>query len=79
MLFPIRGYTEDMTDFGKHLKKLGISPADAALALGTTKAYIYMLSQGKVTPALRLAGRIEKWSKGKVKMQSWLRWAGLEL
>lgn len=63
-----------ITEFGRYLKTTGTAPRDAAKALSTTRAYIYMLSIGTATPALKLAGEIEKWSKGKVRMQTWLKW-----
>jgi len=63
-----------LTEFGKYLKKNEIPASAVAHDLATTRAYIHMLATGAATPALRLAGEIEKWSKGEVKMQSWLKW-----
>ena len=63
-----------LTNFGAYLKKQNIAAETAAKQLGVTKSYVHMLMRGDVTPALKLAGSIEKWTKGKVKMQMWLEW-----
>lgn len=60
------------TDFGKHLDGRPGSFDQAAKELGLTTAYVRMLANGSSTPKLGLAGKIENWSGGEVKMQSWL-------
>jgi hypothetical protein len=60
------------TPFGKYIERKKLSPKEVSNQLSLTRAYVHMLIAGSVTPALRLAWRIEKWSIGKVKMQSWV-------
>jgi hypothetical protein len=61
------------TPFGKYIESNEkLSPKEVAKQLALTRAYVHMLIAGTVTPALKLAWRIEKWSKGAVKMQSWV-------
>lgn len=62
-----------LTPFGCWLAKQKIVYADAAKALGTTRSYIHALATGRATPALRLAGEIEIWTKKAVPMQSWIK------
>lgn len=60
------------TPFGKFIEQKKLSPKTVSDQLKLTRAYVHMLIAGTVTPALRLAWRIEKWSGSKVKMQSWV-------
>lgn len=61
-----------MTPFGQYLEKKQISGLEASKTLDVTYAYIRMFILGTATPALKLAWRIEEWTEGKVKMQSWV-------
>jgi len=59
------------TAFGRYITSKKLTPKEVSDQLKLTRAYVHMLISGTVTPALKLAWRIEKWSDGKVKMQSW--------
>jgi predicted XRE-type DNA-binding protein len=65
--------TKKSTFFGHHLKKQKISAADAAEALGVTKSYVNLLISGKMTPGLRLAIEIQRWSNGAVPADGWVK------
>lgn len=60
-----------MTRFAKFISDQRLDAKTIASQLKKSKAYILMLANGAQTPSLRLAWDIEKWSKGKVTMQSW--------
>lgn len=72
---------EQLTDFGRLLEERGLSYAAAGADLGITRSYAQMLATGAATPQLVLAGKIELWSGGKVRMQTWLthcpQWASI--
>jgi hypothetical protein len=52
-----------MTPFGTWLADHGISYANAARALGVTRAYVQALAVGKATPKLDTLGTaIERWT-----------------
>lgn len=61
------------TLFGEYLTANKISHADAARELEMTRAYVQMLSTGTATPSLHVAWNIEKFTKGAVTMQTWLK------
>jgi hypothetical protein len=60
------------TPFGKYLKFNNIPMDSAAKALGVTRQYAQALATGYMTPGMRLAWDIERWTKGRVAMQSWM-------
>jgi hypothetical protein len=62
-----------LTAFGSYLKWGNVSMEDAAAQLDVTRQYVWALATGYTTPGLKLAGKIEEWSKGCVTMSSWLR------
>lgn len=62
-----------LTPFGQYLRAQKISAADAASALGVTKSYISALMLGSMTPGLKLAIEILRWSKGAVAAESWVK------
>ena len=57
--------------FGRHLGRKQIPVAVAAKALGITRVHAWMLASGRSRPSLRLAGKIEKWSGGRVRAVRW--------
>jgi hypothetical protein len=62
------------TEFGKFLAINSIPYTTAASELGVTRSYVSMLSTGKATPGLELAGEIEDWTGGVVTIRSWYEW-----
>ncbi len=68
-----------MTPFGKHIEKSRLSPKEVSEQLKVTRAYVHMLVGGSTTPSLRKAWEIEVWSKGAVKMQSWIEFMDEQL
>ena len=62
-----------LTPFGRYLKKKKISAVDAAAALGVTRSYVQALMTGAMTPGLKLAIEILRWSKGAVVAESWIK------
>lgn len=62
-----------LTKFGRYLKQQKISRTDAAVALELTRSYIQMLCTGTATPGLHAAYAIQKWTKGAVTFESWLK------
>lgn len=62
-----------LTAFGRYLKKQKISTIGAAVALGVTKSYISALVTGSMTPGLKLAIEIQRWSRGIVAADSWVK------
>lgn len=63
----------DPTPFGRYLKKQKISTTDAASELDVTKSYVNALAGGYMTPGLKLALEIVRWSKGAVAVDSWVK------
>ncbi len=67
-----------MTPFGDWLADHGISYADAARALGVSRAYVQAMAVGKATPRIdTLGAQIEAWTRGLspdtyVPAESWL-------
>lgn len=59
------------TVFGRYLAVKEISYADAAADLEVHPRYANMLASGAVTPGLKLALKIAKWSKRLVPVDSW--------
>lgn len=57
----------------EYLESAQISVATAAQQLGVSRAYVYLLIDNKKSPSLRLAWKIEKWSKNKVTVQEWMK------
>jgi hypothetical protein len=62
-----------LTPFGKYLKRERISAADAARELGVTRSYVSALVSGAMTPGLKLAVEIWRWSKESVPVESWVK------
>jgi hypothetical protein len=62
------------TEFGKFLSLTNTPYTTAAAELGVTRSYVSMLSTGKATPGLELAGEIEDWTNGQVTIRSWYEW-----
>lgn len=48
------------------MKMTGVTDETAAAAIGVSRPYVTRLRQGKRTPSLALALKIEAWSGGKV-------------
>jgi len=59
--------------FERYLKGKNISDAVAAAELDLTRSYVQMLRTGSATPGLHTAAAIQKWSRGKVTFESWLK------
>ena len=59
--------------FGKYLKTNKLSVDVVAEKLGVTKSYVHALASGTMTPGLKLAVEIQKWSGESVSPASWLR------
>lgn len=68
---PVRD-PEQLTEFGRYLLDEKISYPSASSEIGITRSYVQMLATGAATPQLMLAGKIELWSSGKVRLQGWL-------
>lgn len=56
-----------------------VSYAEAAAKLRRTRASVQMIATGKADPGLKIAGRIELWTravdpKDYIRMQAWLSW-----
>jgi transcriptional regulator with XRE-family HTH domain len=62
-----------LTLFGKYLRDKNISAADAAFELGVTRSYVSALVSGAMTPGLKLAVEILRWSRGAVSAESWVK------
>jgi hypothetical protein len=63
--------TSARTAFGRWLTEKEISYVDAGEKMGIHPRYGVMLACGSVTPGLKLALRIAKWSEGAVPVDSW--------
>jgi len=59
------------TGFGRHLAEKKIPVSSAAATLGISRMHAWMLASGRATPSLRLAGKIEKWTGGRVRAVLW--------
>lgn len=64
---------KSLTAFGKYLKRERISAADAAKELNITRSYVNALMTGAMTPGLKLAIEILRWSNGAVEAESWVK------
>ena len=62
-----------LTAFGRYLRDKKISTADAASELGITKSYVSALASGAMTPGLKLAIEIMRWSREDVAVESWTK------
>lgn len=62
----------EKTVFAKYLEKKGLDTAGAAEALDLTRSYVHMLKSGAATPGLKLAVKIEQWSRRNVPCKSWV-------
>ena len=65
-----------LSKFGLYLKKLSkkeISTWAVAADLEITPSYVNALALGTMTPGLKLAVKIQKWSKGAVPATSWVK------
>ncbi len=60
-----------LTPFGVYISDNSTVPI-MAKRLGITTAYVYMLMKGKISPSLALAAEIEKFTNGRVSLQSWI-------
>ena len=58
-----------MMKFAEYTEKK--SATQVAKELGVCAEYVRLLRLGARTPSLRVALRIEDWSKGQVKLESW--------
>jgi len=65
--------TRKLSKFGQYLKKQKITAALAAEELGVTQSYINALASGAMTPGLKLAIEIQKWSRSAVLAASWIK------
>lgn len=59
--------------FGKYLATNELTVDEVAEKLGVTKSYVHALASGTMTPGLKLAVEIQKWSRGAVMPESWLK------
>jgi len=55
----------------KFLAKRGLTLAQFAFVVGVTKGHVGLLTQGRVTPSLALAIRIEERTEGAIKCADW--------
>jgi DNA-binding XRE family transcriptional regulator len=62
-----------LSKFGQYLKKQAITAALAAEELDVTTSYINALAAGTMTPGLKLAIEIQKWSRSAVLAASWIK------
>ena len=62
-----------LTAFGRHVKSNDFAPSAVAATLGVTKSYVQALMTGAMTPGLKLAIEIQRWSKGTVAADSWVK------
>ena len=62
-----------LTTFGRYLKKQSMTAADAAEQLDITRSYVNALVTGSMTPGLKLAIEIQRWSRGVVAADSWVK------
>lgn len=60
------------TLLGRYLDRYAITYAEAARAIGVTKAYISMLASGASFPSAHVMWEIERWSRGSIPMQAWI-------
>lgn len=58
-----RGWSGELSPFGKWLKANGLERDAVAKQFDVTPAYVSMLAHGKATPAFRLARDINDWSR----------------
>lgn len=62
-----------MNDLKNWLKNSGISYKIFAINIGIDQTTVYRWLNGERKPSMKTAKRIEEYTKGKVRMQSWLK------
>ena len=72
------GHIAVMGDLERFMRAKGLTDESVADAVGVSRPYVTRLRQGKRSPSLELALKIEAWSEGKVRVAGLSRTAAAD-
>ena len=63
---------EAVTDFGKWIKAKDKTVSETAKLLNVSRSYVWMLATGRAVPRAKMMAKIQAYTLGAVRAESWM-------